>query len=192
MTHNPIQIKHLSLFFPHKVCFEDFTTQIQYGDRIAIIGRNGSGKSTLLNMLRGAVDVAAGSVYMPPDVVLGYVPQVVEDLTDHSGGQRVNAALTRALANDPTLLLLDEPTNHLDKRNRTSLMRMLQHYAGTLIVVSHDVELLRQNVNMFWHIDQGKIKIFSGNYDDCCDSSRFDWVCRAETIINRHPFFFIV
>ncbi|MGX6960347.1 MAG: ATP-binding cassette domain-containing protein [Rickettsia endosymbiont of Pentastiridius leporinus] len=46
--HKPIEIKELELSFSHKTCFEDFTTTINYGIRIAIIGRNGSGKSTLL------------------------------------------------------------------------------------------------------------------------------------------------
>ena len=45
-------------------------------------------------------------------------------------------------------------------------MRMLQNYPGTLIMVSHDKELLRQCTDTLWHIDNGKIHIFSGNYDD--------------------------
>ena len=45
-------------------------------------------------------------------------------------------------------------------------MRMLRAFPGTLIVVSHDTELLRRCVDMLWHIDNGQIHIFSGNYDD--------------------------
>ena len=45
-------------------------------------------------------------------------------------------------------------------------MRMLQNYEGTLLVVSHDPELLRTCTDTFWHIDQGRIQIFSGAYDD--------------------------
>ncbi len=45
-------------------------------------------------------------------------------------------------------------------------MRMLQSYPGTLIVVSHDTELLRNCIDTLWHIDHGKIHVFSGNYDD--------------------------
>jgi len=111
------------------------------------------------------------------DVVVGYVPQVIVDHTDLSGGQRLNKAVTEALSLDPNLLLLDEPNNHLDHRNRKSLMRMLQNYPGTLIVVSHDkeLELLRQCTDTLWHIESayaqgfgghsnGKIHIFSGWY----------------------------
>lgn len=157
MMHKPIQIKDLDLSFPHKTCFENFSCQIPYGSRIAIIGRNGSGKSTLLKMI--------GSL-CGEDLVIGYVPQVIIGHTDLSGGQRLNKAVTEALSLDPNVLLLDEPTNHLDYRNRKSLMRMLQNYSGTLIMVSHDKELLRHCTNTLWHIDNVKVHIFSGNYDD--------------------------
>jgi len=83
-----------------------------------------------------------------------------------SGGQRLNEALTQALSSTPNVLLLDEPTNHLDSHNRRSLMRMLKKYSGTLIVVSHDVEFLSTCIDTLWHIDNGKVHIFTGNYDD--------------------------
>ena len=165
MIHKPIQLKNLSLLFPYKTCFEDFNAQIIYGSRIAIIGRNGGGKTTLLKILHGAVDPTSGSIQCPDDVVFGFVPQIVEDFESLSGGQRLNSAMTRGLRCDPNVLLLDEPTNHLDRNNRKSLMRMLRSYSGTLIIVSHDTELLRNCIDTLWHIDNGKIHVFSGNYD---------------------------
>lgn len=166
MTHKPIQIKNLSLVFPHKICFENFNAQIHACDRIAIIGRNGSGKSTLLKMLQALVEPSEGSIYIPNDVHLAYVPQVIDEFDALSGGQRFNAALTQALSQKPNVLLLDEPTNHLDDHNRKSLLRLLKNYEGTLIVITHDVELLNNGMNILWHIDFGKINIFSGSYKD--------------------------
>lgn len=166
MIHKPIQFQNLTLSFPHKVCFEDFSAQIHCGDRIAIIGRNGSGKSTLLQLLQGVTQPTSGTIDIPPDVRMGYVPQIIEQFESLSGGQRLNEALTQALRTNPNVLLLDEPTNHLDRENRKSLLRLLRAYTGTLIVVSHDVELLRTCVDTLWHIDDEKIHIFTGHYDD--------------------------
>ncbi len=136
------------------------------GSRIALIGRNGSGKSTLLTMLSGLVTPTDGSISRPDDIRIGYVPQVPQEHHALSGGQQFNKALTQALALDPTLLLLDEPTNHLDSANRMSLIRMLQNYRGTLIVASHDTALLRATFSSFWHLDNGRISLFYGSYDD--------------------------
>jgi ATPase subunit of ABC transporter with duplicated ATPase domains len=70
------------------------------------------------------------------------------------------------------MLLLDEPTNHLDCHNRQSLMRMLDGYRGTLIIATHDRELLRRCTDILWHIDDGKITTFRGNYDDYTEEMR--------------------
>jgi ATPase subunit of ABC transporter with duplicated ATPase domains len=166
MNHKPIFFQNVGLSFPQKVCFEGFTTQLQCGSRIAIIGQNGSGKSTLLKMLQGLIEPGQGEIRLPSDIVFGYVPQVIEEFASLSGGQRLNESLTRALSLDPQMLLLDEPTNHLDLRNRRSLMRLLRSYTGTLIIVSHDVELLRTCVDTLWHIESAKIHVFTGKYDD--------------------------
>ena len=164
--HKPISLKDVSLSFSKKNCFEDFSSQIYPGSRIAIIGRNGSGKSSLLNILRKKLSPSSGEVTIPNDLCLGYVEQTINDFNELSGGQRLNKKLSEALAQSPDLLLLDEPTNHLDQDNRKSLIRMLVRYQGTLIIVSHDTELLRNCINTLWHIDNNKIHEFSGSYDD--------------------------
>jgi ATPase subunit of ABC transporter with duplicated ATPase domains len=166
MTHKPIQFESLSLSFPHKTCFTDFSGQIRYGSRIAIIGSNGSGKSTLLKMLAGFDTPTDGEIYLPKDMCIGYVQQTIEAFDSFSGGQRFNKALTQALARDPDLLMLDEPTNHLDHHNRQSLIRMLRAFTGTLVMVTHDIELLRSTVDSLWHIDNAQVHVFSGSYDD--------------------------
>lgn len=165
MTHSTISIQNLSLTFPDKICFEDFSTHIYPGDRIAIIGRNGSGKTSLLKILSQKIEATEGFIDFPISINIGYVEQTIESFDSLSGGQRFNKRLSEALANNPDILLLDEPTNHLDQDNRKSLMRMLNNYHGTLIMVSHDKELLDQCSNILWHIDNGIIDEFQGSYD---------------------------
>lgn len=165
--HNIIDIQNLGLAFNGKICFENFSTQIFPGSRIAVIGNNGSGKSTLLKIILGLIDSTEGSVSGNKNVSIGYVPQLIDSYENLSGGEKFNKALSDALADNPDILILDEPTNHLDRKNRKSLMRMLQYYYGTLIVVSHDRELLRNNVDTLWAIEpNGKITVFNGSYDD--------------------------
>lgn len=175
--HKTISLRNISLSFSSKNCFEDFSSSIYPGSRIAIIGRNGSGKSSLLNILRGKLYPSDGDITIPDDICIGYVPQIIHDFNDLSGGQRLNKRLSETLSQSPDLLLLDEPTNHLDKENRKSLMQMLKRYQGSLIVVSHDTELLRKCVDILWHIepsyaqgfgDHGNNRIheFTGSYDD--------------------------
>jgi ATPase subunit of ABC transporter with duplicated ATPase domains len=166
MMHRPITLKSIGLCFPQKTCFAGFSAQIHYGSRIAIIGPNGSGKSTLLKILQGLYEPSEGKIHVPEGVSFAYVPQIIDDFEKLSGGQRLNATLSLAISANPNVLLLDEPTNHLDARNRTSLMRLLRKFPGTLIVISHDVELLRNCVETLWHIDQGKVTVFTGKYDD--------------------------
>ncbi len=166
MHHSPIQIKNLSFSLTHKTCFDNFNATVVYGSRIGIIGRNGAGKSTLLNMIHGKVEPADGRVQVPLNARIGVVEQIIDEFHDLSGGMRLNKALTQALAIDPNILLLDEPSNHFDKYNRSALIRLLRLFDGTLFIVSHDIELLESCVNTLWHIDNGQIDVFKGNYKD--------------------------
>jgi len=82
-----------------------------------------------------------------------------------SGGWRMRVALAQALFAEPDLLLLDEPSNHLDIEARLWLADYLRTYRYTLLLVSHDRELLNAVCNQIVHIDQGKLVAYAGNYD---------------------------
>lgn len=165
MLHTPLSLDKIALSFPHKTCFEGFSTHIHFGRRIGLIGRNGSGKSSLLKMLTCEISASSGSIHIPSDAHIAYVPQIIA-MDNLSGGERFQKALTAALETNLNILLLDEPTNHLDAHHRKALLRMLKHYAGTLIIATHDVQLLNECVDTLWHVDQKKITIFKGNYAD--------------------------
>lgn len=187
MMHKPIQFQGLSLSFPHKICFADFSGQVTYGSRIAMIGRNGSGKSTLLKWFAGLIEPSEGDIKSPKECRVGYVPQIIDAFDSFSGGQRFNKALTEALSLNPDILMLDEPTNHLDCNNRRALIRMLRAFEGTLIMVTHDVELLDATVETIWHIDNGRVAVFSGCYDDYQRETRIQRAAIADKLadLNR-------
>jgi len=97
------------------------------------------------------------------DIQIGYVAQIIEEFDSLSGGEKFNKALTQELSLNPDILLLDEPTNHLDLSNRKSLIRLLDYYSGTLIIATHDQDLIK---GILWHMDEKKVHVFLGNYKD--------------------------
>jgi len=83
-----------------------------------------------------------------------------------SGGWRMRVALACTLFTRPDLLLLDEPTNYLDLEGVMWLENFIRTYPFTVIIVSHDRDLLNSSVTAILHLDQKKLKLYTGSYDN--------------------------
>jgi ATP-binding cassette subfamily F protein 3 len=86
--------------------------------------------------------------------------------SSYSGGWRMRVALAAVLFTEPDLLLLDEPTNYLDLEGTLWLMEYLAKYPHTVLVISHDRDLLNQSVDQILHLDQAKLTLYKGGYDN--------------------------
>jgi ATP-binding cassette subfamily F protein 3 len=84
---------------------------------------------------------------------------------DFSGGWRMRVALAAVLFSEPDLLLLDEPTNHLDLEATLWLEDFLKRYPHTVLLVSHDRDLLNKVVDKIVHLEALKLTVYSGGYD---------------------------
>lgn len=241
-----LQGRNISKFFGSKQILSDLSFDINYQDRIGLIGQNGAGKSTLLKILVGEEELDTGEVYFSLNTSVGYLAQTkdfslptllwdflseplkpVKDcekelfmlsqrlpeltglelekaltrynrlhewfekeagyqanarlemvfnglgfkqadkkrpLASFSGGERTRVELARTLIERPALLLLDEPTNHLDTSTIQWLENYLKTQATTYLVVSHDRYFLDEVVTKVFFLEQGKLKIYQGNY----------------------------
>ncbi|MBH5396789.1 ABC-F family ATP-binding cassette domain-containing protein [Bradyrhizobium sp. CNPSo 4010] len=83
---------------------------------------------------------------------------------EFSGGWRMRVALAATLFAAPDLLLLDEPTNYLDLEGTLWLEDHLAHYPRTVIVISHDRDLLESSVDQILHLERGKLTLYKGSY----------------------------
>ncbi|MDH5544822.1 MAG: ATP-binding cassette domain-containing protein [Gammaproteobacteria bacterium] len=83
-----------------------------------------------------------------------------------SGGWRMRLNLAQALMCRSDMLLLDEPTNHLDMETVIWLEDWLRAYSGTLLLISHDRDFLDRVVTHIAHIENGELRLYTGNYSD--------------------------
>ena len=106
---------------------------------------------------------------------LGFTPADTErPCSDFSGGWQMRIALARLLLSKPTLLLLDEPSNHLDSSARDWLAKYLANYEHTMVLVSHDINLLEKSINSIAEVAGGTVlKYVSCSYQKYLDEKEF-------------------
>jgi ATPase subunit of ABC transporter with duplicated ATPase domains len=83
-----------------------------------------------------------------------------------SGGETARLLFCRIMLQKPNVLVLDEPTNHLDLESINALNIALQKYEGTILLVTHDQDLIEEVGTRVWHLDHGRIHDFKGTYEE--------------------------
>jgi ATPase subunit of ABC transporter with duplicated ATPase domains len=83
-----------------------------------------------------------------------------------SGGETARLLLCRIMLQKPNLLVLDEPTNHLDLESINALNVALQKFEGTVLLVTHDQDLIEEVGTRVWHFDNGQLTDFKGTYEE--------------------------
>jgi len=87
-------------------------------------------------------------------------------ISDFSGGWRMRVALAATLFRRPNLLMLDEPTNHLDFEAMVWLESYLMRFTETLLIISHDRDILNKTVTHILHMEDKKLNAYTGTYDE--------------------------
>jgi ATPase subunit of ABC transporter with duplicated ATPase domains len=215
---HPLECKSLRKQYGDLKVIQNFTANVERGEKIALIGRNGAGKTTLLKaLLRDATGyvedserdfpIDHGTVKWGHEVAVGYFAQdhsdsiakgttVMEWLRQFdlqatqeqlravlgqmlfsgedalkatgalSGGESARLIFCRLMLQKPNFLVLDEPTNHLDLESINALNIALQKYPGTILIVTHDHDLIEEVATRIWDCKGGHVEDFKGTYED--------------------------
>lgn len=83
-----------------------------------------------------------------------------------SGGERTRLRLCLLMQKDVNMLILDEPTNHLDIASREWIEECVEHFEGTILFVSHDRYFISRFAAKIWELEDGKISVFNGSYEE--------------------------
>ena len=136
--------------------------KIYSGEKIGVVGINGSGKSTLLNIIFGKTEINNGKVIVNGN--MSYIEQLKSNDSYLSGGEVVKKQIEENLNNKYDIVLADEPSSNLDIEEKEKLKNKLKEYKGTLILISHDRNLLDEVVDSILEVENGSVTKYKGNY----------------------------
>ncbi|MEU1980397.1 ATP-binding cassette domain-containing protein [Nocardia sp. NPDC019395] len=130
---------------------------------------SGTGSDADFELVADRWDVEERAVALLGRLGLGRIARSAEQLDRRlatlSGGETILLGLVAELLGEPEVLLLDEPTNNLDSAARARLYEVVTQFGGTLLVVSHDRELL-DRMGTIAELRGGRLRLFGGNYSE--------------------------
>lgn len=139
---------------------------IQENEKVGIVGKNGAGKTTLLKLIEGDIKADTGEIEVNGSIT--YIKQLddikINATTNLSGGEQMLALIKEKLKENTSIILADEPSTNMDMQNIEFLIKKLKEYAGTILLISHDRNVLDSICSAIIEIDDGKVKKYKGNY----------------------------
>ena len=176
-----LNINKLKKYYHDRLVLDIDKFEILEGEKIGLVGVNGAGKTTLIKALIGQIEIDEGQIYLTNsysyitqnenlDIALGdsktkSMLNAPDKFEEHlSGGEKVRLKIANALKERKKLVIADEPTSNLDQKSISILEEMLKKHKGSLLLVSHDRDFLNALCNKIVELEDGKIKIYNGNY----------------------------
>lgn len=178
-----LDISNLKKHYGDRLILDIKDLKVYSGDKIGLVGLNGSGKTTLLNLIVNKSNLDQG--FIKSHMESFYIPQLEEGFHEKvdnkyisqlglkdrtrkfmSGGELTRLKLASFLTTNIGFLLADEPTSNLDFQGVNLLTEKLSTFDGSMIITSHDRDLLDKVCNKIIELQDGKIKLYEGNYSD--------------------------
>lgn len=158
-----LEAHNIKKWFGDRLLFSIDNLQISPGEKIGVVGRNSAGKTTFLRMLGYEETTDEGDLRV--NGTIAWIKQDPDIASSLSGGEETKHKITKALSAHPSLLLADEPTSHLDIEGVQWLEKQLVRYSGSVLLISHDRELLNNVCTRILEIDGEKSRVYNGNYE---------------------------
>ncbi|EKQ58265.1 MULTISPECIES: ABC-F type ribosomal protection protein CplR [unclassified Clostridium] len=175
------KLNNIKKYYGDRLVLDIKNFEILDGDRIGIVGENGAGKTTLLKILVKNIEPDEGQIFLTQSYeYISQLDNYMGECEDNklnkmlntptkyeeflSGGEKIKLKISKALSENKKLLIADEPTSNLDEKSIKILEDMLKNFKGSLLIVSHDRDFLDSLCNYIVEIDNGKLKVFKGNY----------------------------
>ena len=184
-----MKCKDISKEYGDKVILKNINLDLKLGEKVGIVGENGAGKTTLVNIITGNSVATSGEViWYKEGIKVGYMKQATDYTnlqSSLSGGERTKALLKSIIYGDFNLLILDEPTNHLDYEGVSWLIKKVNEFKGTIIIISHDRYFLDKTVNKVIEIEDKAVKNYNGNYTAYRDKKKKNFQDQMHSYIEQ-------
>lgn len=186
-----MECSNIKKYFGDRLILDAETLKIYSEDRVGVIGVNGAGKTTLINILSRRIEPDEGYVKLYERY--SYISQIEEPENrrisnemaskfgvqntwneNMSGGEKTRFKLADGFSNNSLLIFADEPTSNVDIEGIELMEKKFGEYKGALVLISHDRNFLDKLCNKILEVEDGRIKIYNGNYSDYANQKRLE------------------